>query len=120
MQLRFARLCLDCEEVHDAQTCPVCASDSFAYISRWVVLPERRPRPRPASSPDAEVYQQILEPAPRRPIGTKIVKGVAGLTAITVAGWLWQRAKPRDEGQSSDESSERPAPALTEPLDPFG
>src|SRR5262245_32500541 len=29
MQLRTARLCLDCEEVHEEQQCPVCASESF-------------------------------------------------------------------------------------------
>ena len=32
MQLRNARLCLDCEEVHDAQQCPACASAMFAPI----------------------------------------------------------------------------------------
>ena len=98
MQLRFARLCLDCEEIHDAQACPICASDSFAYISRWVPAPERRTRPRLETSPDAEVYQQILDPKPRKAVGTTILKGVAGLTALTVAaGWLWQRARPRED-----------------------
>ena len=29
MQLRTARLCLDCEEVHDEAQCPVCASETF-------------------------------------------------------------------------------------------
>ena len=46
MQLRLARLCLDCEDVHDGQQCPVCASESFAYLSRWVPTPERRSQPR--------------------------------------------------------------------------
>ena len=30
--IRVARVCLDCDEVHDAQTCPICASESFAYV----------------------------------------------------------------------------------------
>jgi hypothetical protein len=47
MQLGVARLCLDCEEVHDAQTCPVCASESFAFLKKWVPVDERRTRPRP-------------------------------------------------------------------------
>ena len=42
MQLRVARVCLDCEEIHDAQECPVCASEAFAFLSRWVPAPERR------------------------------------------------------------------------------
>ena len=36
MKLDVARLCLDCEEVHDSQKCPVCASETFAYLRRWV------------------------------------------------------------------------------------
>jgi hypothetical protein len=42
MQLRRARVCLDCEEVHDAQSCPVCASEAFAFLSNWVHVEERR------------------------------------------------------------------------------
>ena len=69
MQLRMARLCLDCEEVHDEYRCPICASDHFTYMSRWVPVPERREPaaaapPRP--SPEAEVYRQIVR-GPRRP-----------------------------------------------------
>ena len=48
MQLSVARVCLDCEEVHDAQACPVCASETFAYLTRWVPVQDRRTRPRPA------------------------------------------------------------------------
>ena len=55
MQLRVARLCLDCEELHDAQQCPVCASESFAYLTRWIPVDDRRrerrtTRTRPAQS----------------------------------------------------------------------
>ena len=46
MQLRIARLCLNCEEVHDAQTCPLCASETFSYLKKWVPVEERRVRPR--------------------------------------------------------------------------
>lgn len=42
MQLRVARLCLNCEEVHDAQTCPACASESYAFLKKWVPVVERR------------------------------------------------------------------------------
>jgi hypothetical protein len=42
MQLRVARLCLDCEELHVADVCPICASQSYAFLSRWLPSEERR------------------------------------------------------------------------------
>jgi hypothetical protein len=51
MQLRVARLCLDCEELHLENSCPVCASDRYAFLSAWLPSEERRrwrqPAPRP-------------------------------------------------------------------------
>src|SRR5690349_20710901 len=55
MQLRVARLCLDCEELHVADACPVCASQHYAFLSAWLPSEERRrwrrqsPRIHPAS-----------------------------------------------------------------------
>lgn len=46
MKLPTARLCLNCEEVHDAQTCPLCASERFVYLTRWV--PHSQPDSRPS------------------------------------------------------------------------
>ena len=46
MQLRNARLCLDCDEIHEEPHCPLCASESFAFIKRWVPASERRARQR--------------------------------------------------------------------------
>jgi hypothetical protein len=98
MQLRTARLCLDCEEVHDAQRCPVCASETFTFITRWVPAPERRRRPRTTSSPEAEVYRRLvsgeLSPSPARRI---LKQGVVGLTAIGLVGLFW----PRKSNQTS-------------------
>jgi hypothetical protein len=79
MQLRVARLCLDCEEIHDDQRCPVCASETFAFISRWVPVPERRSQQR------AEV------PARRLPSKKSMVGyGVLGLSLAGLARWAWQ------------------------------
>jgi len=96
MQLRNARLCLDCEEVHDAQQCPACASESFAFITRWVPVPERRARPRTAEPEDREAldtYRELLTPdTVKRSRGWKVAKGGAvGLAAFGIAGWLWRR-----------------------------
>jgi len=94
MQLRVARLCLDCEEIHDAQACPVCASEAFAFLSRWVPAPERRIRPRPTTSPEAETYRELL--APNRQPRPWIKRGLVGLTIVGLAGWAWKRGDRRD------------------------
>lgn len=104
MQLRNARLCLDCEEIHDAQHCPVCASESFAFMTRWVPAPERRTAPRTDVAAPAEAldtYRQMLTPAPPGGASWKLVKGGAlGLAAFGMARWLWQQkdAAARDGG----------------------
>jgi hypothetical protein len=42
MQLRVARLCLDCEEVFTGEVCPICASERSAFLSAWLPVEERR------------------------------------------------------------------------------
>jgi hypothetical protein len=83
MQLRVARLCLDCEEVHDAQQCPICASESFAYLVRWVPVPERRSPPRAAAAP-AAAPRSTRRPSPKTAIGF----GVVGLGVVGLARWF--------------------------------
>jgi hypothetical protein len=97
MQLRNARLCLDCEEVHDAQQCPACASETFAFISRWVAVPERRARPRPpATSPEAEAYRHLTNPEVRPSQALRRLKqGAVGLTAVGVLGWIWSKRQTK-------------------------
>ena len=96
MQLRTARLCLDCEEVHDAQQCPSCASETFAFITRWVPAPERRERPRSQQEPqrpaELQAYRSLLDPA-QKPNGAgwrMVRQGALGLALVGVAGWLWK------------------------------
>jgi hypothetical protein len=86
MQLRVARLCLDCEEVHNELHCPVCASDSYAYLSRWVPTEERRREPR-------------MEPLPPKPPanGARWVKrGAMGLAVLAAAQWAWKATQPKN------------------------
>jgi hypothetical protein len=100
VQLRLARLCHDCEEVHADQQCPVCASETFTFITRWVPAPERRKRPRPTTSPEAEIYRQLTRAEDGPSTTGRLLKRTAvGLTAVGIAGWLWGRSKqpPRDE-----------------------
>ena len=119
MQLRSARLCLDCDEVHDAQQCPQCASETFAFITRWVPVPERPERPdRPqkrtraleASSPEAlGAYREMLQPETRSGDGKwrTIRRGAVGLALFGIAGWIWRQNNRSsvDEAQSTDEGS---------------
>ena len=71
MQLRTAKVCLDCEEVHDAAQCPICASETFAYLSRWVPTQERRSKRRPQSQPKkGATTQKVL-------VGVGVLGGVA-------------------------------------------
>lgn len=106
MQLRVARLCLDCEEVHDQYQCPACASDHFTYLSRWVPVPERRARPRPAPPPpdELEVYRRVLGPPTRK--GRFLSRALVGLGAASVVGIFLggHRARLRDtDAEPADE-----------------
>lgn len=102
MQLRTARLCLDCEEVHADRQCPVCASETFTYLVRWVPSDERRRRPRlegdaTADSEDVDAIRRLTAPEPPPARGRGLLrKGVVGLAALGVAGWLWGGRKDGD------------------------
>jgi predicted nucleic acid-binding Zn-ribbon protein len=112
MQLHVARLCMDCDEVHDSQTCPVCGSESFAYITRWIPAPERRRRPRPPQPSDtAATYRELLSPEPQQSgMPRWLRRGAVGLAALTAFGWAWQRGtatttKVGDAGNASERES---------------
>ena len=125
MQLRSARLCLDCDEVHDAQRCPHCASETFAFITRWVPVPDRPDRPdrgdrperpdragRPdradrsqtrartpeTSSPETlGAYREMLQPDQGGGKWKTIRRGAVGLALFGIAGWLWRQNRSGDE-----------------------
>ena len=84
MRLMNSRLCLDCEEVHDQQHCPICGSESFAFLTRWVTpsdtVAAAEPAPRATRPPDAvdrreqvDAYRQILNPTPTPPTRGRLV-----------------------------------------------
>ena len=54
MQLRTARLCLDCEELYVGDHCPVCASEHYAFLSTWLPSEERRRWRRPGRKRSAD------------------------------------------------------------------
>jgi hypothetical protein len=59
MQLRVARLCLDCEEVFVGDVCPVCASEHYAFLSTWLPVEERRRWRRPAAAPAGSLANRL-------------------------------------------------------------
>ena len=101
MQLHVARLCLDCQDVHDERACPKCSSESFVLLSKWVPAPERRARPR--TDEDAETYRQLLASDGAESSSNRWVKRGALVAAVTLGGWLWRRTL------KSPAAPERPA-----------
>ncbi len=106
MRLDEARLCMDCEEIHDEQECPTCGSEAFAFVTRWVTpaetsLPRRTVRATaaaPASRTDIsldqlDAWRRIVKgtPAPRG-TGRFLARGLFGLAAMGLAGWAWTKA----------------------------
>jgi hypothetical protein len=133
MQLRNARLCLDCEEVHDAAHCPACASESFAFITRWVpspsaegaaapatapngaAIPERRDRPDPILEPETretlDTYRQLLNDRSQQPPQSHwrfVKRGAVGLALFGLAGWAWkqQAQRPGTPGRNEDPNAQ--------------
>ncbi|HEV3063392.1 MAG TPA: hypothetical protein VGY48_34435 [Vicinamibacterales bacterium] len=81
MHLQEARLCLDCEELHTADRCPRCASDAFAFVTRWIPANERRVyvrRPPPDTQPTHSNRSRWLTGA------------AGGLAALAAVRWLWK------------------------------
>jgi hypothetical protein len=94
MQLRTARLCLDCEEVHEQQECPVCLSEAFVYLTRWVPAEERRIRRVPSAT--------NVTPEPE-PSGQShwLRRGILGLALVAASRWWWEasRKTPSNSGK---------------------
>jgi len=96
MQLRTARLCLDCEEIHENQECPICLSEAGVYLTRWIPPEERRTRRFPSAikvTPVARYPAGWLTRDPAR----WVRRGVFGLAVLAASRWLWQA---RSEAQS--------------------
>jgi hypothetical protein len=125
MRLVNARLCLDCEEVHEQQHCPICGSESFAFMTRWVTPSDTvaadanaarsvRPvdqvdrRQQSERREQVDAYRQILNPSaqpPRR--GRMVAGGALGLALLGVARMVW-RAAPNSNAEGTDT---RPEPS---------
>lgn len=94
MPLDKARLCLDCDTIHDLESCPQCGSATFFYLATWV-KPSLPPRAVPAERPPAPAA-----PAPRRMghwVRNTLLAG-AGVIAAYQLLFKPSRQKPPEEG----------------------
>ena len=95
MQLRNARMCLDCEEIHEQPQCPICASETFVFLAKWIPVEERRSRRR------------TVRPAPQKSPATRWAqRGAVGLAALALSGWLWQSSRPAPQGEDGGDERE--------------
>jgi hypothetical protein len=112
MRLDDARLCLDCEEIHNEPECPSCGSEAFAFLKRWIkttATPRRGASPAGPHSSDTvrssmnseqlDAWRRIVEGKPAAPPrrGRLIARGLVGLAAMGLAGWAWTRAGRKDD-----------------------
>jgi len=96
MQLRTARLCLDCDTIHETHQCPVCASPTFAFMTRWVPASERRraARTATASSAATTAYRRLLTADSLRPKALDLLKdGSIVFAVVSFARWSWRRGR---------------------------
>jgi hypothetical protein len=102
MQLRGTRLCLDCEELHANDRCPVCASDAFVFLTRWVPADERRTRRREETPPPPS------SPTQTPGMSRWLARGAAGLVLVATGRWLWKSARPMQWSEPPGSETRRP------------
>ena len=105
MELRNARLCLDCEEVHEQPRCPICGSETFSFIARWIpAATAAAPRPRKATSQEADIYRQLINGESTSKRGRLLKRGVVGLTALGLVGLFFgSRGLGRGQAEENEE-----------------
>jgi len=106
MKLGVARICLDCDEIHDQERCPVCASEASAFLTRWVKRDTPITRPRVPPSPDepretverVDAYRQLATGAVRGSLMARFLRsGALLLAGVGLARWAWRLNRRRPE-----------------------
>ncbi len=97
VNLRRARLCLDCEMIFEGPRCPACTSESFVPITRWI-RPTDRPVERRVESPPAP-------PKPRHALRKTLYVGLGAYGAWKM---LFEPAKPRKRTPAPPKEQKEP------------
>jgi hypothetical protein len=103
MELRTAKLCLDCEEVHAEQMCPVCASESFAYLTRWIPIADR-----PQERRSQPVRTPPVDAPPNKTSIRWARRGAAGVVLVAISQWLWRNTRPVEWTESGTGQQDDP------------
>ncbi|MBI3696860.1 MAG: hypothetical protein HY238_18740 [Acidobacteria bacterium] len=85
IELKRARLCLDCEMIFEGAACPACTSGSFVPVTRWIRPTELTELVQPAPLPPPA-------PKPRRLLRKSLY---VGLGAYGVWKMLFEPSRPR-------------------------
>jgi hypothetical protein len=115
MRLGVARLCLDCDEVHDAERCPRCGSETSAFLTRWVKpeAPAQTTRLTPSidRAERVDTYRQLLEPERKRSgAGRLVARGVIGVAILGAVRLAWRAGHTlRDDLSPRKVTPPRPA-----------
>lgn len=91
LPLEKARICLECDTIHDLPACPECGSDTYYFLANWV-KPQHPPKPRPDSS---ELKLELPPPKKKKRhlVRNALVLG-AGLIAAYQFWFSPSRKKP--------------------------
>jgi hypothetical protein len=99
--------------------CPVCGSESFAFVIRWVksgdnagpekpTRPNRRPLP-PERSEQLDAYRGLLEPDHSQSrLGRLVTGGALGLAIVGLARFAWRALPAAPEPSEPPRRSPRP------------
>jgi len=113
MQLNVARLCLDCQEIHEEDRCPVCTSEAFGFMTRWVKIdvPPTRVSPQeksPRRSSKVDTYTKLLNPQSQRSAAARwLRKGGIVVAVGYLARWGWQIANAQDRASKGALKNDR-------------
>ncbi len=108
LPLEKARLCLECDTIHDQVSCPQCGSATFFYLANWV---KPRPEPEPApplpgasrsgGPPEPPRFQML----PRRKRHLLRNTLLAGASLVAAYGLLFRPAKKKVKNGESNEGA---------------